>query len=243
MEKTKTYVLVHGAWHGAWCWKHVARSLRSAGHEVYTPTQTGLGERSHLLTEDIQLDTFVKDVVNLLEWEELENVVLVGHSFGGIAVTGAADLVPERIGHLVYLDSLILQHGQSAFSVVPPEVAAARRELAMTSSGGVTIPVPEPQAFGVSDPTDAAWLRAKCTPHPLSTYEDRFELHGPVGNNLPATYIAVRPDYAPLAAVREFARSQKNWAYMEMDAGHDAMITSPEPLSRILLAIQDPALR
>jgi pimeloyl-ACP methyl ester carboxylesterase len=237
MEKTKNYVLLHGAWHGAWCWKHVARALRAAGHEVYTPTQTGLGERSHLLAKDIGLATFVRDVVNLLEWEDLKNVVLVGHSFGGIAITGAAGLVPERIRHLVYLDALILQDGQSAFSVVPSDIAAARRALAKASSGGVSIPVPDPRAFGVTDPSDAAWLKAKCTPHPLSTYEDRFKLHGPVGNNLPATYIAVKPDYAPLGAVREFARSQKHWSYLEMDAGHDAMITSPEALSRILLAV------
>jgi pimeloyl-ACP methyl ester carboxylesterase len=237
MKKSTTYVLLHGAWHGAWCWKHVARSLRAMGHEVYMPTQTGVGERSHLISANITLELFVKDLVNVLLWEDLLDVVLVGHSFGGIAITGAADRVPARIRHLVYLDSLILQDGQSAFSVVPPDIAAARRELARVSSGGVTIPVPDPSAFGVSNPADVAWLKAKCTPHPVSTYEDVFKLNGPVGNNLPATYIAVKPDYAPLAAVRDFARSQKDWHYMEMDAGHDAMITSPDALTEILLAI------
>lgn len=232
-----TYLLVHGAWHGSWCWKQVAGLLKAAGHEVYTLTQTVLSERSHLMSTNTTLEIFVQDLVGLLEWEDLADVVLVGHSFGGIAITGAADRVPERIRHLVYLDSLILQDGQSGFSVVPPAIAAARRELARTSSGGVSIPVRDPAAFGVSDPEDVAWLKAKCTPHPISTYEDTFRLDGPVGNNPPSTYIAVKPDYGPLAAVRDFAKSQKQRRYMEIDAGHDAMITSPKALSDILLAI------
>lgn len=190
----KSYVLLHGAWHGGWCWKRVEQPLRATGHRVYTPTQTGVGERSHLLSKDITLDIFVNDLVNVLEWEDLSDVILVGHSFGGIGITGAVDRVPSRIRHLVYLDSLILQNGQSPFSVLPPDVAAARRKLAQEFSGGVSMPVPDPKAFGVMDPADGAWLKAKCTPHPISTYEDSFKLKGPVGNRLPATYIALKPD-------------------------------------------------
>lgn len=233
----KTFVLLHGAWHGAWCWSKVAPALRAAGHVVYTPTQTGVGERSHLLSKDITLDTFVKDLVNVLEFEDLKDVVLVGHSFGGIGITGAADRVPSRIRHLVYLDSLILQNGQSPFSVLPPDVVAARRKLAQESSGGLSLPVPDPKAFGVTDPTDTAWLKAKCTPHPLSTYEDSLKLKGPVGNGLPATYVAVKPDYAPLVNSRAFAKAQKDWRYVEMDAGHDAMVTSPKSLIGLLLNV------
>jgi pimeloyl-ACP methyl ester carboxylesterase len=236
-NKPKTYVLLHGAWHGGWCWNRVADPLRAAGHKVYTPTQTGLGERSHLLSKDISLDVFVNDLVNVLEWEDLRDVVLVGHSFGGIAITGAADRVPQRIRHLVYLDSLILENGQSPFSVIPPDVVAARRKLAQDFSGGVSMPVPDPKAFGVTDPTDAAWLKAKCTPHPLSTYEAKLTLKGPVGNGLPATYIAVKPHYGPTAAARAFAQARKDWRYMEIDAGHDAMLTSPRAVLDILSAI------
>lgn len=233
----KTYVLLHGAWHGGWCWKRVEEPLRAAGHRVFTPTQTGVGERSHLLSKNVTLDTFVTDLVNVLEWNDLNDVVLVGHSFGGIGITGAAARVPQRIRHLVYLDSLILQDGQSPFSVIPPEVAAARRKLAQEFSGGLSMPVPDPKAFGVTDPQDTAWLKAKCTPHPLSTYEDVFKLKGPVGNGLPATYIAVKPDYAPLAASRAFAKGQSGWRYLEIDAGHDAMVTSPRALTEILLSV------
>ena len=123
-SSSKTYVLVHGAWHGGWCWKEVADRLRGMGHSVSTPTQTGLGERKHLLSKDITLDTFAADVINHIEAEELTEVILVGHSFGGTSITGAADKIPNRIRHLVYLDSVILENGKSVFSALPADVVA-----------------------------------------------------------------------------------------------------------------------
>jgi len=237
---TATFVLLHGAWHGAWCWKHVSGRLRAAGHNVYTPTLTGLGERSHLLGPDITLETCAQDLINVFLWEELCDVVLVGHSFGGIAASAAADRIRDRIKHLVYLDSLIIQSGESPFSVVPAEVAQARRDLARQSPGGLSIPVPPPEAFGVTDAADAQWLREKCTPHPLSTYESTLALQHPIGNGLPTTYVAVRPEYAPLAAVRQWARTRKDWDYLEIDAGHDAMVTSPDTVADLLLRIAAP---
>ena len=236
-DDPRTYVLVHGAWHGGWCWKRVRHILEAAGHRVYTPTQTGLGERSHLLGPGITLDTFVQDICNVLVWEDLREVILVGHSFGGIAITGAADRERDRIAHLVYLDALVLQNGQSPFSVVGEEIAATRREQAVKASGGTWMPVPDPSAFGVVDPQDAAWLRARCTPHPISTYEDRLVLEGPVGAGLPVTYIAVTPPYQPGQASRAFARAQPDWIYLEIEAGHDAMVTSPGPLAEALRQI------
>lgn len=229
-----TFVLIHGTWHGGWCWKRVAEPLRAQGHRVYTPTQTGVGERSHLLSRHITLDTFVTDIVNVLEWEDLTDVILVGHSFGGIAITGTADRVPQRIRHLVYLDSLIPAPGQSPFDAIPPHVAAARRRLAQESSGGVSLPVTSADAMGVYDAADVQWLAEKLTPHPVSTYESKLELKHPVGNDLPATYVAVTPYYAPTAASRQYAQSRADWGYCEIDAGHDAMITSPQAVLAIL---------
>ena len=234
---SKTYVLLHGAWHGAWCWQKVAPILRAAGHRVYTPTQTGLGERSHLLSASVGLETFVQDLLNVLIWEDLDHVILVGHSFGGLAITAAADRMPERISHLVYLDALILQNGQSPFSIVPSEVAESRRALAKLSPGGLTIPVPSADKLGVSDAQDAAWLAAKCTPHPIKTYEDTLALDHDPGHGLPVTYLAVTPYYAPTQTSREYARSRSDWSYDELPAGHDAMVTSPEALSEKLLKI------
>ena len=114
-----TFVLLHGAWHGGWCWHDVAVLLRAQGHSVTAPTQTGLGERRHLLSGAITLETFVQDLVEHLEAEEIEDAILVGHSFGGMAISGAADRVPQRIRHLVYLDSMVLEDGQAFFDVLP----------------------------------------------------------------------------------------------------------------------------
>ena len=234
-DKPRTFVLVHGAWHGGWCWKRVRDILEAAGHRVYTPTQTGLGERSHLLGPGITLDTFVRDVCNVLVWEDLHEVILVGHSFGGASITGVADRERNRIAHLVYLDALVPQSGQSPFSVIGEDVAARRREQAVEASGGVWMLPPDPEAFGVVDPEDAAWLRARCTPHPISTYEDRLMLKAPVGAGLPVTYIAVKPHYGPGQASRAYARSRPDWTYQEIEAGHDAMVTSPGLLAETLL--------
>src|SRR6266404_9743105 len=153
----QTFVLVHGAWHGGWCWSRVADRLRAAGRQVFTPTQTGLGERKHLLSKDITLDTFTKDIFNVIEAEELTKIVLVGHSFGGVAISGVADAMPERIRHLVYLDSLVVEGGKSPFDGLPADVASARRKAAEESSGGLSLPALLPSAFGVSDAKDTEW--------------------------------------------------------------------------------------
>jgi pimeloyl-ACP methyl ester carboxylesterase len=235
---TKTFVLLHGAWHGAWCWKKLTPLLKAAGHEVYTPTQTGLGERSHLLNAQVNLQTFAQDLMNVLRWEDLNDVILVGHSFGGNAITAAADCMPDRIRHLVYLDALIPESGKSVFSLLPAEVVQGRRDLAQKTSEGLTIPAPGPDKLGVFDQADAAWLKAKCTPHPIATYEDALTFKNEPGNGLPVTYIAVTPHYGPTTASRDYAKSRKDWTYVEIEAGHDAMVTSPEALSEVLLGLE-----
>lgn len=236
-DTTRTFVLVPGAWHGAWCWSRVTSLLRAQGHQVFTVTQTGLGERSHLLSRSITIDTFIQDVVSVIEWEDLTNVVLVGHSFGGVTISGVADRIPNRLSRLIYLDALVLQDGESPFDSFAPEMVAARRKAAELATGGLGIPVPDPKDFGVTDPSDSAWVRAKCTPHPISTYESKLSLKHPVGNGLPLAYVAVRPLYANRANVRSMVRANPRWNYTEMDAGHDMMVTSPQPLVGRLIAI------
>ena len=138
----KNFVLVHGAWHGGWCWERVAAILQSRGHCVTTPTQTGLGERSHLLSETITPSVFIDDIVNHLKWENLTNVILVGHSFGGLTITGVADAVPERIAKLIYLDAAIIENGEAAFDLLPKEIVVVRLNAANETSGGLAINVP-----------------------------------------------------------------------------------------------------
>ena len=234
----RTFVLVHGAWHGGWCWSRVADRLRAAGHQVFTPTQTGLGERKHLLSREITLDTFTKDIVNVIEAEELNNVVLVGHSFGGLAISGVADAMPERIRHLVYLDSLMVEGGKSPFDNLPADVVASRRKAAEESSGGLSLPNPAPSVFGVSDAEDTEWVKRRLTPHPLGTYTSKQNIKGPVGNNLPRTYIhCTNPSYAALQASRDWVKAQQGWRWAEIATGHDAMVTAPDELARLLAGV------
>jgi pimeloyl-ACP methyl ester carboxylesterase len=235
-SKSQTFVLVHGAWHGGWCWSRVADLLRANGHRVFTPTQTGLGERKHLISKEITIDTFTADIVNVIEAEELSDVILVGHSFGGIAISGVADRIPERIRHLVYLDSLIVQGGKAAFDSLPPDIVAARRKAAEETSGGLSLPVPPPSAFAVSDAKDAEWLKCRLTPHPIGTYTSPLTIKGPVGNNLPRTYMTcTAPAYAAIESTRQWVKSQQGWRWVEIATGHDAMVLAPELLSKMLL--------
>jgi pimeloyl-ACP methyl ester carboxylesterase len=236
---SKTFVLVHGAWHGGWCWRDVAGALRAQGHRVFTPTQTGLGERRHLLSRDVTLDVFVDDVANLFEAEELRDAVLVGHSFGGSAISGVADRMPEAVRHLVYLDSLMIAPGQSPFGTLPAEVVAARRKLVAEQGGGIAVPAQQPSAFGIPEGNPGAeWVRRRLTPHPAGTYESPLRLKNPVGNGRPRTYIAcTAPVYGPLEASRRWVKRQSGWNWQEIATGHDAMVTAPVELARMLLAI------
>ncbi len=227
------FVLVHGAWHGGWCWRQVAAQLRAAGHTVFTPTLTGLGERAHLLRADTGLDTCIDDICAVILNEELDNVVLVGHSFAGPVISGVADRMPERLRQLVYLDALLVQQGQSAMSTLPPE---AQRERSRTiDAEGLRMAIPEPAKFGVTNAEQADWLRRRLTPHPLKAYTDPLQLRHPLGNGLRKTYIAVTdPWYPPLAKVRERVRGEPDWEWREIAAGHDAMLTSPSALAQLL---------
>jgi pimeloyl-ACP methyl ester carboxylesterase len=242
--EAKTFVLVHGAWHGGWCWRDVARALRAAGHTVFAPTQTGLGERRHLLSGAVGLEVFALDVANLLEAEELTDVILVGHSFGGVTVTAVADRLPDRLRRLVYLDAGVLHSGESVFAAYPADLVAARRAAAAASPGGLTIPPPPPAAFGVPDGPCAAWVARRMTPHPIATYEQPLELRNPViGNGLPCTYVVcVDPVYAPLEVyrqrVRGFIAEGLPWSWRELATGHNAMVLAPEALAEVLLTLE-----
>jgi len=230
----RTFVLVHGAWHGGWCWRAVADRLRAAGHVVFTPTQTGLGERQHLLAKSNTLDVFIEDIVNVIRMEQLEDVVLVGHSFGGISISGVADRMPKQLRHLAYLDSLILQNGQTAFSQLPDDVVAARIKAADESSGGLSLPAPPAAAFGLTREVDQKTVASRLTPHPLATYDSPLNLKNPVGNGVPRSYITcTAPMYPALAKTRAWVKAQ-GWPMLDIATGHDAMVAAPEELTAML---------
>ena len=241
-EPPKTFVLAHGSWHGGWCWKHVASRLRRLGHEVHTPSYTGMGDRAHLLDKNITIETFVGDLVQVIESHELEEVILVGHSFGGIPVTGVADRIPARLAHLVYLDSVVLESGRHAFSVYPPAEAEARIKAAEASTNGLAVPVPQPlpEVWGLGqegDP-DYDWVQRRVSPHPLRTYTTALTLHAPVGNNLPRTYVhCTQPSHPALEDSRRLVRSSPGWQWISLPAPHDAMITHPDAVTELLLRV------
>ena len=234
-----TFVLVHGAFHGGWCWSRTARHLRAAGHTVFTPTQTGLGERCHLLSPTITLDTFTADITGLLEAEELHDAVLVGHSFGGISITGAADRMPERVRHLVYLDSRILEAGQSMLDADPDRSGAWTR--AAREGDGMSLAPPPATYFDCPDPADTAWIERRLTPHPLGTFTSPLNLINPtVGNGRPCTYVACTdPVYPWLEPCRRWARGRPGWGWAEIAAGHDAMVSAPQALATLLTRLAD----
>jgi pimeloyl-ACP methyl ester carboxylesterase len=237
MTSPLTFVLVHGAWHGGWCWRHIAEILRTRGHAVTTPTQTGLGERSHLLLREITLSTFVADIENHILFEDLNNVVLVGHSFAGSIISGVADRMAERIDRLIYLDALMLQSGETPMSRVPEDIAAERIRLAEEASGGLAIPAPPASAFGVTDPGQAAWVGSLLTPHPLNTYLSNLTFDNPLGNGLPADYIVCAdPLYLPLEDARNRTR-QLGWPMHDLPTGHDAMVSAPQATADLVEAI------
>lgn len=232
--KPKTFVLVHGVWHGGWCWSRVAEILSSRGHRVSAPTQTGLGERSHLLSSAITIETFVDDIVEHMRFEDLNNVVLVGHSFGGIPITGVADVAPERIAKLIYLDAIMLNSGETWFDLLPEDMAQDRKALAEKTSGGLSLPPASPESFGVTRPVDVAFLEPRLTPHPFKTFTTSLTLKNPVGNGLPASYIqCTDPPYRPAAIALQRAQ-EFGWPVSQIATGHDAMVTEPEAVADLL---------
>ncbi|WP_026607859.1 alpha/beta fold hydrolase [Methylocapsa acidiphila] len=240
-EFAKPFVLAHGSWHGGWCWRRVADRLEAAGRRVFAPSYTGMGDRVHLLNKNISIDTFVQDLVEVFVAEELTGAVLVGHSFGGVPITGVADRIPERIAHLVYLDAIVPESGESAFSTLPAGEAERRITSAQEANGGVAVPAPAilPAAFGLAKGTpEYDWVARRLTAHPLGAYTRPLMLRGPTGNDLPRTYVYCgSPPHPYMAPSQARVRAAAGWDWVELLAPHEAMITHPDEVARILLGL------
>jgi pimeloyl-ACP methyl ester carboxylesterase len=231
----KTYVLVHGGFNGGWVWAPVAERLRAEGHRVFAPTLTGMGERKHLLSRDVTLDTWITDLVNLVEAEELRDFVLVGYSFGGLPSLGVADRMAERVRRLVLLDALVAQGGQSALDVLPPEVAEQIRR-GTAEEGGVPV-LRAPRTVALPDGPVAQWLLRRFTPHPRATYEAPLRLDRPPGAGRPRTYVAfTSPALPAIEPSRRWVRAQEGWDWTEIAAGHGAPVSVPDDVARLLAA-------
>ncbi len=234
------YVLVHGAWHGGWCWKRVLPLIRQGGHEAYAVTLTGVGERAHLLNADIRLDTHIQDVINLISAEELNDVVLVGHSYAGVVVTGVADRLQQEnrklIRHLIYVDAVTPHPGESWSSQHPRDVVDARVEAAR-ASGGAAIPPPDAEVFGLEG-EDRDWVNRRQTPQPLGVYQDPLMFDPGRVALIPRTFIdCTSPPLATINVMRQRVRQEPGWRVVELATGHDPMISEPEKLAAVLLGL------
>lgn len=237
--KRPPIVLVHGAWGGAWIWRRVLSPLRAAGHQVHAVTLTGDGERAHLRQTGIQLATHIADVVGLVQAEELSGTVLVGHSYGGMVVTGAADRLldadPRAVHQIIYIDAMVPLPGEGWGDQHSAEVVAARTAAALAN--GHALPPPDPVDFGISG-ADRAWLLRRQVPHPFGPYRDPLHFDGDRWAALPRSFIdCVQPAYPSIAAMRERVRAMPGFKVIEMQTGHCPMVTEPAALVQHLLAL------
>jgi pimeloyl-ACP methyl ester carboxylesterase len=231
----KTFVLVHGAWHGGWCWRRVADLLEQRGHKVFTPTLTGLGERSHLMRSDINLDTHIADVVNVFKWEDINDVVLVGHSYGGYPISGAIEHVFDRIASVVYLDAFVPEDGQKSLDTASD--FARKGAMEAIAKGENSRQGPPAAAFHVNE-TDQAWVESKLTPQPIGVMLQPIRLTGARERLGKKSYIRA-PKYPQphFDAYYQAKKADPSWRTYEVPCGHDVMVDMPERLVEILLEV------
>jgi pimeloyl-ACP methyl ester carboxylesterase len=238
------FVLVHGAWHGGWCYRETANALRAAGHNVFTPTHTGVGERFHQSAENVTLETHIRDVCGCIEWEELRDVILVGHSYGGMVITGVADRMNDRVRSLVYLDAFVPEHGDSLNSLLPkalaPEVAAqflgAFRGAALQDNCGLTQPILA-ELFNVAE-ANRARVDRLCRPQALATFEMPLLLSGAPDKIASRLYILADGwDPSPFRHFAAKVDGKPGWRVVKMASGHDVMVDMPKELAAELIKL------
>ena len=240
-----TFVLVHGAWHGGWCWEKVAPLLCASGTSVFTPTLSGLGEREHLAAvldpPLLNLDLHISDISHLLAYESLDDVILVGHAYAGMVITGVAEVFPKRLSHLVYVNGVVPSDGESmADQLVPvrgPEFAAWVKGCIDRGEGFLPAPAsPEEvgRRWGIPDPADRQWVFSKVTPQPAAAMAGRIHLRNPAALGIPRSFIV--GEEAGFQPVAERVRAA-GWDTYHLDSGHDPMISHPKELADILLEI------
>jgi len=238
------FVLVHGAWHGGWCWRETAQALRAAGHTVFTPTHTGVGERFHQSGENITLETHIRDVCGCIEWEELQDVILVGHSYGGMVITGVADRMSDKVRSLVYLDAFVPENGDSLNGLLSkalaPEVAAqflsAFRGTALSGNSGLMQPIPA-EVFNVVQ-ANRARVDRLCRPQALATFEMPLLLTGAVDTIASRLYILADSwDPSPFRYFAAKVEGAPGWRVLKMQCSHDVMVDMPAELAAELLKL------
>jgi pimeloyl-ACP methyl ester carboxylesterase len=227
----KTFVLVHGAWRGGWIWREVADLLTARGHKVYTPTLSGVADRCHLLGPAIDLSTHITDVANLIKWEALKDIVLCGHSYAGMVISGAAELAPRAISSIVFLDAFLPEDSKSLFDYLNQERRALT--LALIERGEIAQEPPPAAYFGVSE-KKRAWVDSQCTPHPVRCFMEKVALTGARERIPKKTYIFASGWESHFRPFYEKAKADPSWRTDDIPSSHDVMVDSPERLAEIL---------
>lgn len=228
------FVLVHGGMIGGNCWKVVRKILEGKGHRVLSPTLTGLGERKHLSSLAIDLEIHIQDVLNTIAYEELDNVILVGHSYGGMVITGVADRIPNTVKKMIYVAAVFPKDGESMFDAVGPEIASFLFEAAQQGNGW-EVPVGVPESYGIHDPEMIEWFLKMSTPHPLKSFQQNLYLRNRSLHNSKEVYIKCLQDLA-LDSMAHRAKDRK-MAFYEINSGHFPMLTAPDVLADLLLKV------
>jgi len=235
MNGRRVFVLLHGAWHGGWVWQHVTPLLREAGHEVHSPTLTGVSDRAHLLSPHVGLGTHIQDVVALIEAYDARDVVLVGHSYAGQVVTGVADRIPDRLAKRVHLDAFVGDDGDAAIDLLPERIAGHYRESVAGTGFDWLIPVRSLGVLGVEEQSDLDWLGPRLTPHPWLTYTEPLRLTGKA-DQVPGVFIECT-DWMRVFTPHAERAAARGWPVHEIATGHEAMVTAPDQLAELLLQI------
>ncbi|MCU1413755.1 MAG: alpha/beta hydrolase [Microbacteriaceae bacterium] len=230
-----TFVLLHGAWHGGWCWSRVSSVLRAAGHTVFSPTFSGVSDRAHLLSPAVGLATHIEDVTRLIDAEGLADVVLVAHSYAGMVASGVAEQRPAALRARVHLDAFVPSDGEAAIDLLPETVAHHYHESVAGPGFGWLIPPRSLEVLGVTEQADLDWLSPRLTPQPWATYADTVHLTG-AADAVPATFIECTEWMRVFSSQAERARG-RGWASLEIATGHEAMVTAPAELAALLQQI------
>jgi pimeloyl-ACP methyl ester carboxylesterase len=234
--KPRTFVLVHGAWHGGWCWRVVQDILQARGHRVYAPSLTGLADRSHLLSTSINLDTHIDDIANLFKWEDINDAVLVAHSYGGWPVCGAVEKIGARVSSLVFVDSYVPEDGQRVMDFNSAQFREQLREAIARGDAGR--PVPSVDAFRLLDPRNAEWVRSRMTPQPTGTSVQPIKLTGARDRIAKKMYIRAprypQPSFDGYLAKAKADPSWRTHVFTPEESGHDVMVDAPQRLAQLL---------
>src|SRR5262249_41888359 len=236
--KGRTFVLIHGAWHGGWCWRPVADMLTARGHKVYAPSLTGLADRSHLLSAAINLDTHIADIVTLFKWEDIQDAVLVGLSYGGWPISGAVEKVLPQVASIVFVDAFVPENGQKGMDLSSEQFQKALREAIAKGEPGR--PVPKAEAFKIIDKKNIDWVQSKMTPQPTGLAVQPIVLTGAREKVGKKTYVRAaeypQPNFDRYLAKAK-ADKWRTFEFKATEAGHDIMVDAPEKLAEILIDV------